>query len=37
MNAVNLFNQFGIEAVVGVAGKIDDVVEHLAKRYLNRR
>ena len=34
MNAVNLFNQFGIEAVVGVAGKIDDVVEHLAKGTL---
>ncbi len=34
MNAVNFFNQFSIEAMVGVTGTIDDVIEKLEKGTL---
>ncbi len=29
MNAVNFFNQFGIEIVVGISGAIDDIIKKL--------
>ena len=34
MNAVNLFDQFGIKTIVGVAGEIDNIVAQLAEGTL---
>ena len=34
MRATGLFNELGIQAIVGVSGKIDDVVEKLQKGTL---
>jgi predicted Fe-Mo cluster-binding NifX family protein len=34
MNAVNFFNQFNIEAIVGITGTIDNVIEKLEKGTL---
>jgi predicted Fe-Mo cluster-binding NifX family protein len=31
MNALNLFNQVGIDVIVGVSGNIDDVIDKIAK------